>query len=260
MGNDGGSIARRDELVKVKVGKPVQEAARQRRARWSTCALSKKPLKQPVVADGLGRMYNKEALVNWLIQSKVNDAKGVKDEAGANMSHVRKLKDVTELKLHDNPAANIPKNGQNGSNGHQNSDDEQLPAPFACPLTGRPMNGSHRFVFIRAAGSGAVMSESGLKAVLGSSSSSSSSNASAKATCPITSATFEPGYIALKAPASSSSSSSAVAPLTASNVADVIPLNPVPEEEVILRAVLQASTATGKKEKKNGKRKNGDEA
>lgn len=92
MGNDGGSIARRDELVKVKVGKPVQEAARQRRARWSTCALSKKPLKQPVVADGLGRMYNKEALVNWLIQSKVNDAKGVKDEAGANMSHVRKLK------------------------------------------------------------------------------------------------------------------------------------------------------------------------
>lgn len=272
MGNDGGSIARRDELVKVKIGKPVHEAARQRKARWLLCSLSKKPLKQPVVADGLGRMYNKEALVDWLIQVKVNEGKG-KGEVDANMAHIKRLKvssrrgaykqivratdafvpaqDVTELKLHENAAASAKGSKAGASSSNGDNDDEAMATPFACPLTGRPMNGSHRFVYIRAAGSGAVMSESGLKAVLGSASSSSSSTA----VCPITSVLFEPGYIAQKAPASSSSSSSSIAPLTPANVADVIPLNPTAEEEVILRTGLQASA--GKKDKK-GKRKNGE--
>lgn len=96
MGNDGGSIARRDELVKVKAGPSKQDPSHERRARWTLCRLSRQPLKEPVVADDLGRMYNKEAVVNWLIDRKVREAKGQGSSGrgglDADMAHVRGLK------------------------------------------------------------------------------------------------------------------------------------------------------------------------
>lgn len=37
-----------------------------RDVQWSTCALSSQPLQPPIVADYLGRLYNKEALLQHL--------------------------------------------------------------------------------------------------------------------------------------------------------------------------------------------------
>lgn len=90
MGNDGGSIARRDELVKVKAGPSKVDPAAARRARWTLCHLSRQPLREPVVADALGRLYNKEAVVSWLIDRKVNGIKPAQDRGG--LPHVKGLK------------------------------------------------------------------------------------------------------------------------------------------------------------------------
>lgn len=71
--------------------------------------------------------------------------------------HLRGLKDVCELKLTPNPA--FSRDGKASS-----STEEDLPAPFMCPLSQREMNGKHRFVYLVPCG--CVMSESGLRAVL----------------------------------------------------------------------------------------------
>jgi hypothetical protein len=92
MGNDGGSIARRDELVKVKVTHTKADPAQLKRVKWTLCHLSRQPLREPVVADGLGRLYNKEAIVNWLIEKKVGGSGSGSGGEEKGMGHIRGLK------------------------------------------------------------------------------------------------------------------------------------------------------------------------
>lgn len=231
MGNDGGSIARRDELVKVKETKRAQDPAQLKRIQWTTCRLSRKPLREPVVADGMGRLYNKEALVNYLIEVKVGEAKGNKILDPA-MSHIRGLKDVTQLKLHasavSNRTAQPPALASSAPSPPPTGDDEQALAPFSCPLTNKPMNGSVRFVYIKAGG--AVMSESGLKSIL-----DGATTAGSTVPCPITATPFHPGWLVAKGITSTEKMKTSSASLE--EFGDVFPLNPTAEEEEALRAV-----------------------
>lgn len=71
--------------------------------------------------------------------------------------HLKGLKDIRQLKLTPNPAFN--RDGKASS-----STEEDLPAPFMCPLSQREMNGKHRFVYLVPCG--CVMSESGLRAIV----------------------------------------------------------------------------------------------
>ena len=72
MGNDGGSIPTRRELVKSSAAalsttqvKEIQ--TEQQEHYWSTCALSHQPLRLPVVSDALGTLYNKDAVIDYLL-------------------------------------------------------------------------------------------------------------------------------------------------------------------------------------------------
>ncbi|KKY13276.1 hypothetical protein UCDDS831_g09153 [Diplodia seriata] len=72
MGNDGGSIPTRRELVKSAARNPSTTelkaaAAEASQHRWTTCPLSDKPLARPVVSDALGRLYNKDAVIEHLL-------------------------------------------------------------------------------------------------------------------------------------------------------------------------------------------------
>lgn len=116
----------------------------------TTCVLSHKPLAVPVVSDSLGRLYNKDAVVTYLLQR----GEKAKSREASVAGHLRGLKDVRELKLTPNT---VFKSGAASS-------EEDLPAPFICPLTNREMNGKHRFVYLTTCG--CVMSESGLRAVV----------------------------------------------------------------------------------------------
>ncbi|KII86270.1 hypothetical protein PLICRDRAFT_164714 [Plicaturopsis crispa FD-325 SS-3] len=156
MGNDGGSIPDRRDLVRNKPKAEQADKANQTRAKWFFCALSKKPLQEPIVSCALGKLYNKDAIIEYLIdKSAYGDGEGI-------CGHIRSLKDVKTLKLTPNPA---PKAVSSVS---ASTDRPQ----FVCPLTLKEMNGVQPFVYISSCG--CVFSQGGLKTVSSASSSKSS--------------------------------------------------------------------------------------
>jgi len=146
MGNDGGSIPDRRDLVRNKPKAEQADRANQVRARWFFCALSKKPLQEPVVSCALGKLYNKDAMLEFLLD------RGAYGDGEEICSHIRSLKDVKTLKLTHNPMK------ASGS-----SDSAPKVSPFVCPLNLKEMNGSQPFVYLWTCG--CVFSQAGLKAV-----------------------------------------------------------------------------------------------
>ncbi|GJJ08035.1 hypothetical protein Clacol_002242 [Clathrus columnatus] len=148
MGNDGGSIPDRRDLVRTKAKAERADKNNQTIARWFFCALSKLPLQEPVVSCALGKIYNKDSVLEYLLD------KSLYGDGAKICGHVRTLKDVKTLKLTRNPAA-------------EGSDSDNRQARFACPLTLKEMNGLQPFVYI--ATCGCVFSQAGLRSVLTSS-------------------------------------------------------------------------------------------
>ncbi|KAI6146882.1 DUF602-domain-containing protein [Pisolithus tinctorius] len=145
MGNDGGSIPDRRDLVKNKPKAEQADKANQIRALWFFCALSKRALQEPVVSCALGKLYNKDALIEYLLdKSAYGDGEEI-------CGHIRSLKDVKTLKL--TPRSPPPSPGSDV-------------AKFVCPLNLKEMNGAYPFVYIHTCG--CVFSQSGLRTVIGS--------------------------------------------------------------------------------------------
>ncbi|XP_075704901.1 replication termination factor 2-like isoform X2 [Rhinoderma darwinii] len=151
MGCDGGTIPKRHELVKgpKKVEKIDKNA--ELVARWYYCTLSQEKLKRPIVTCELGRLYKKEAVIEFLLDKSPD--KPHADSA----AHIKSIKNVIELNLSDNPA-------WTGDKGNTKGDtyDEQR-AQFICPVVGLEMNGKHRFCALRQCG--CVFSERALKEI-----------------------------------------------------------------------------------------------
>jgi hypothetical protein len=63
MGCDGGTIPTRDELVKLKKKPEQRDKDGHRIFRWQHCSISQQPLRKPVMACELGRLYNKESII-----------------------------------------------------------------------------------------------------------------------------------------------------------------------------------------------------
>lgn len=106
-----------------------------RLSRFTCCALSGEPLAAPAVADRLGNLFNKEALVEALLHKRLPKA----------LSHIRGLKDMIPIHLHPKPDA---------------ADDE---VRFQCPVTGFEFNGKSQFLVLRECGH--VLSVKALKEV-----------------------------------------------------------------------------------------------
>ena len=75
MGGDGGSIPTRSDLVKLKDKEKKADPHEQQKIRWSYCTMSNQPLAEPVVADELGNLYNKEHVLKYLVDRKNNPEK-----------------------------------------------------------------------------------------------------------------------------------------------------------------------------------------
>lgn len=72
MGNDGGTKLKRADLVKNKLTKQSENQYLQQQIsaslRYQTCQLSGKALVAPIVSDGMGSMYSKEAVLEAIIR------------------------------------------------------------------------------------------------------------------------------------------------------------------------------------------------
>lgn len=151
MGCDGGTIPKRDELVKTKKKPEQKDKMADLAFKWRNCAISQEVLVQPIMACELGRLYNKESVLEFLIDRS-------KFECADSFVHLRGLKDVKELQLTENRAGRGSKEAEKGDGyiDMQQSD-------FVCPVSSCEMNGKHRFCFLWSCG--CVMSERALKEI-----------------------------------------------------------------------------------------------
>ncbi|KAG0165998.1 hypothetical protein DFQ28_007977 [Apophysomyces sp. BC1034] len=158
MGNDGGSIPRRIELVKEKQRDVKLNPDLERIAAWFHCALSKahmsmdqQPLEQPIVACGLGKLYNQDAVIEYLLD------KSAYGDGDRICSHISSIKDTVKLTLTPNPAYN---DSDATTMGHL---DKDIKSRFICPISMKEMNGKHRFVYLDTCG--CVFAEQALKEI-----------------------------------------------------------------------------------------------
>ncbi|KAK1796401.1 hypothetical protein P4O66_009459 [Electrophorus voltai] len=141
MGCDGGTIPKRHELVKgpkkvEKVDKNAELAAK-----WKYCALSQEKLRRPIVACELGRLYNKDAVIEYLLD------KSAERPNTEVVGHIRSIKDVKELNLTDNPAWEGERRNAKGD-----CYEDMHRAMFICPVVGLEMNGKHKFCYLQTCG------------------------------------------------------------------------------------------------------------
>jgi len=134
MGCDGGTIPTRDELVKLKKKPERKDKESARLFRWQHCAITQEPLRMPVVACEMGRLYNKESVIELLLEKK---------ERSARNEHIEKLKDVMEIQLANNPAFDAEKGPSVGDCFYV----DRLISAWVCPVTGLEMNGTSKFAF-----------------------------------------------------------------------------------------------------------------
>jgi hypothetical protein len=89
MGNDGGSIPHRAEVVKNKKKEERKDQFEMARAKSRMCSISKDKLREPLVVCKMGLLYNKEEIIKRLIEKNIPNA----------FRHIKKLKDVKEGKV-----------------------------------------------------------------------------------------------------------------------------------------------------------------
>ncbi|XP_074115808.1 replication termination factor 2 [Cotesia typhae] len=148
MGCDGGTIPRRDELVRIKKKPEQKDKDSELAFRWKHCTIKQMPLQQPIVSCGLGKLYSKEAVIEGLLDRSILPETAV---------HIKSLKDVKTLNLTPNPSYEENK----AENGDGYAGDAK--SPFICPLIGLEMNGKYKFCYLWTCG--CVMSERALKQV-----------------------------------------------------------------------------------------------
>jgi len=146
MGADGGSIPRREELVKEKPKEVKPDPKEVSKIRYTLCAISKDTLKNPVVACKQGNLYNKEVVIKNLLDKTMPEP----------YSHIRSLKDIYTVNFKPNPHYN-----SFGEKKGAAVEDLAVDSPFVCPITGVEVGGSYKFSFIKSCG--CAMSDRALK-------------------------------------------------------------------------------------------------
>ncbi|KAF9740221.1 hypothetical protein PMIN03_006845 [Paraphaeosphaeria minitans] len=142
MGNDGGSIPKRRELVKEAARPPTAAEIKQARAEsqdhaWNHCPLSSKPLATPVVSDCAGALYNKDGVLEFLLaeEGSAEKVEGEKVLGG----RVKGLKDVVEVKFDMDVEADKDKDRVAGAGRRER---------WVCPVTRVEMGPQAKAVYV----------------------------------------------------------------------------------------------------------------
>ncbi|KAI0811851.1 Rtf2 RING-finger-domain-containing protein [Xylaria sp. FL0064] len=185
MGNDGGSIPKRRELVKEAARLPTTSelkatALESLTHAWSTCPISSEPLDPDnTVSDCRGRLYNYETILRCLMPSAADPAESSEERQSQEAaefarSGIRSLKDIAKLRF-------------------TLRRDEKCGKVRICPLSMKELGASTRAVYIVPCGhvfTEIVMKE--LLAVEESSSTDAETAETAKTShCPVCSESFQ---------------------------------------------------------------------
>lgn len=143
MGNDGGSIPTRRELVKeaaraLTTTQLKETQNEQQEYAWGHDPLTRKPLARPVVSDSSGKLYNKDSILEYLLPS---DDESQKAEAEKILEgRVKSLKDVVEVKFEVDSGAESKEGRANGGTGRTEK--------WICPITNRELGPGAKAVYL----------------------------------------------------------------------------------------------------------------
>jgi hypothetical protein len=162
MGNDGGVIAVKRYLIltkDVEGGDRAKEFTQEvRAARHAACALSGEALGAHVVADELGNLFNKDAVITYLLEKR----------NVPQFAHIRSLRrDVVDVRATRVQAGGAEESAVEAASGKLTGSSITLsvrPA-FVCPLSGLEASGRHAFLVLRSCG--CLLSERGVKEMSG---------------------------------------------------------------------------------------------
>ncbi|KAK5047221.1 hypothetical protein LTR84_006743 [Exophiala bonariae] len=134
MGNDGGSIPTRRELVKEAARNPTSTELKDKQKehlahRWSICPISNQPLVKPIVSDHSGNLYNKDAIIQFLLPVEVSSVDKGEYEKFIQ-GRVKSLKDVVEVQF------------------EVEQDEESKDTRWVCPITSKRLGPSVKAVYI----------------------------------------------------------------------------------------------------------------
>ena len=138
MGNDGGSIPKRRELVKeaakaLTVAQIKEVRNEQQEHAWSHDPLSRKPLAKPVVSDSAGTLYNKDTIIEFLLKGEDDVQKGEWEKVLGG--RVKGLKDVVEVKFQVDDAEG-------------NKEEGDRKERWVCPITGKELGPGAKAVYL----------------------------------------------------------------------------------------------------------------
>ncbi|KAI4256611.1 MAG: hypothetical protein L6R42_006116 [Xanthoria sp. 1 TBL-2021] len=141
MGNDGGSIPTRRELVKEAAKDPnntqVKETQNEKlQYYWSHCSLSQKPLSPPIVSDSTGNLYNKDAVLENLLNTSKDNQDGNVAGNKRTSGTIKSLRDVAEVRF------SIDREGEEDSKTRQNE------LRLVCPVTGKRLGPGVKAVYL----------------------------------------------------------------------------------------------------------------
>ena len=137
MGGDGGSIPTRRCLVKYarKVSKKDQRFINS--GKYNYCQLSRTALKKPILASRNGKLYNKDCVIEYLLD-KNKDRDKVADELDPLENLHSLKKDYFQVEICEN---------KNFISKHTPGENFTDAFPFHCPVTHLDFNGVNPVVF-----------------------------------------------------------------------------------------------------------------
>ena len=178
-GGDGGSTgaeSRSSYLEMYAAAKPDSvDPALVAATRATACALSGEPLRPPLVADALGSLFNKEAVLSGLVARSLPPA----------LAHISSIRHVFDARVTEIGGEGSRDGGGGGGQGGEGGGDGRekerskgdggaggaasasatsLAPRFCCPVTGVHLNGRNRFLLLRP--SGLVVSERAVRVAL----------------------------------------------------------------------------------------------
>jgi len=129
MGNDGGSIPHREDMIREKPKEKKVDQALHAHTKSRLCSLSSQNLTLPLVADRIGNIFTKEAILGGLVNKNISKA----------YCYIRKMKDVKDL----NPVMKNPESNRIDNEGNN---------LIVCPISGTEFDGFHKFTLLWACG------------------------------------------------------------------------------------------------------------
>ncbi|KAI4283617.1 MAG: hypothetical protein L6R38_002037 [Xanthoria sp. 2 TBL-2021] len=141
MGNDGGSIPTRRELVKEAAKDPNNTQVKETQTEklqyyWSHCSLSQKPLSPPIVSDSTGNLYNKDAVLENLLNTSKDNQDGNIAGNERTAGTIKSLRDIVEVRF------SIDQEGEEDSKTRQNE------LRLVCPVTGKRLGPGVKAVYL----------------------------------------------------------------------------------------------------------------